>query len=147
MEQLTVRKTYKRKLMSTPAQELGRVLGLCRHLYNMALEQRLTAWRRCRISLSRYQQAAELKEIRAASPEYAAPECGTSLRRDHNAAKNRERAGQARRGGAALVASENRASTGAVARVECPTMEDAIARFPVLFPDATARRIPSTARR
>jgi len=38
------------------------------------------------------------------------PECGTSLHRDHNAARNRERAGQARRGGAALVASENRAS-------------------------------------
>jgi len=29
------------------------------------------------------------------------PECGTSLRRDHNAAKNRERAGQARRGAVA----------------------------------------------
>jgi putative transposase len=43
---------------------------------------------------------------------HACPECGTSLHRDHNAAKNRERAGQARRGGAALVASENRASTG-----------------------------------
>jgi putative transposase len=32
---------------------------------------------------------------------HACPECGTSLHRDHNAAKNRERAGQARRGGAA----------------------------------------------
>jgi putative transposase len=29
------------------------------------------------------------------------PECGTSLHRDHNAAKNRERAGQARRGAVA----------------------------------------------
>ena len=29
---------------------------------------------------------------------HSCPECGTSLHRDHNAAKNRERAGQARRG-------------------------------------------------
>ena len=45
---------------------------MCRWLYNTALEQRITAWQRCRISLSRYQQAAELKDIRAAFPEYAA---------------------------------------------------------------------------
>jgi putative transposase len=74
MEQSTVRKTFKHKLMSTPTQKraLGRTLGLCRWLYNTALEQRITAWQRCRISLSRYQQAAELKDIRAAFPEYAA---------------------------------------------------------------------------
>jgi putative transposase len=36
---------------------------------------------------------------------HSCPECGTSLHRDHNAAKNIERAGQARRGGVALVAS------------------------------------------
>ena len=39
-------------------------------------------------------------------------DCGTSLHRDHNAAKNIERAGQARRGGVAVAASENRASVG-----------------------------------
>src|SRR6476620_1234633 len=74
MEKPTVRKTFKYKLMPTPTQEreLWRVLGLCRSLYNTALEQRITAWQRCRISLSRYQQAAELKDIRAAFPEYAA---------------------------------------------------------------------------
>src|SRR5262249_1317411 len=33
------------------------------------------------------------------------PACGTSLHRDHNAAKNIERAGQALRGGVALAAS------------------------------------------
>ena len=32
---------------------------------------------------------------------HACPECGTSLHRDHNAAKNRERLGQSPRGGAA----------------------------------------------
>jgi putative transposase len=35
------------------------------------------------------------------------PDCGTSLHRDHNAAKNRERAGQALQGGVALAASQN----------------------------------------
>src|SRR5262249_49418857 len=42
----------------------------------------------------------------------AGPECGTRRHRDQNAAKNRERAGQARRGGVAVVASGNRASIG-----------------------------------
>src|SRR6476620_4839124 len=74
MNEQTVRKTYKYKLIPTPTQEreLRRVLGLCRWLYNTALEQRITAWRRARISVSRFQQEAELKEIRAAFPEYAA---------------------------------------------------------------------------
>ena len=40
------------------------------------------------------------------------PDCGTSLHRDHNAAKNITRAGQALRGGVAVAASENRASAG-----------------------------------
>ncbi len=45
MEQQAVRKTFKYKLMPTPSQEreLGRVLGLCRWLYNTALEQRTIA--------------------------------------------------------------------------------------------------------
>ena len=74
MEQQTVRKTFKYKLILTPMQEreLGRLLGLCRSLYNAALEQRITAWQRLRVTLSRYQQEAELKDIRAAFPEYAA---------------------------------------------------------------------------
>jgi putative transposase len=66
MEQPTVCKTYKYKSKPTPTQEgeLGRVLGLCRWLYN-------TAWQRARVSVSRYQQEAELKDTRAAFPEYA----------------------------------------------------------------------------
>jgi putative transposase len=47
-------------------------LGLCRWLYNTALEQRISAWQRARVSVSRFQQEAELKDIRAAMPEYAA---------------------------------------------------------------------------
>jgi putative transposase len=74
MSEQTVRKTYKYKLNPTTEQEreLGRVLGLCRHLYNTALEQRITAFRRAGVSLSRYQQEAELKTVREAFPEYAA---------------------------------------------------------------------------
>ena len=74
MEQRTVRKTYKYKLKPTPQQkrELGRVLGLCCYLYNTALEQRIVAYQRRRVSVSRYQQEAELKDIRSEMPEYAA---------------------------------------------------------------------------
>jgi putative transposase len=41
---------------------------------------------------------------------HSCPDCGTSLQRDHNAAKNIERAGQALRGAVASAAAENRAS-------------------------------------
>ena len=44
------------------------------------------------------------------------PDCGVSLHRDQNAAKNIERLGQSRRGEAALVASENRASPACMRR-------------------------------
>jgi putative transposase len=73
MNEQTVRKTYKYKLNPTSVQEreLGRVLGLCRWLYNTALEQRITAWQRARVSVSRFQQEAELKDIRADRPEFA----------------------------------------------------------------------------
>jgi putative transposase len=73
MEQQTVRKTYQYKLKPTPEQEreLERVLWRCRDLYNTALEQRITAYQRRRVSVSRYEQEAELKDIRAAFPEYA----------------------------------------------------------------------------
>jgi putative transposase len=69
-----LRKTFKYKLTPTPAQEreLVRVLMLCRRLYNTALEQRITAWQRCHVSISRYEQEAELKAIRAAFPDYVA---------------------------------------------------------------------------
>jgi putative transposase len=68
------RKTFKYKLTPTPNQEreLERVLMLCRELYNAALEQRITAWQCRRVSVSRYEQEAELKAIRADFPDYAA---------------------------------------------------------------------------
>ena len=69
-----LRKTFREKLRPTPAQEraLVDVLWRCRKLYNAALEQRITAWQRCHVSISRYEQEAELKAIRAEFPEYAA---------------------------------------------------------------------------
>jgi putative transposase len=74
MEQPAVRKTYKEKLRPTPAQAraLDEVLWRCRDLYNTALEQRIAAWQRRRVSVSRFDQEAELKDIRAELPEYAA---------------------------------------------------------------------------
>jgi putative transposase len=72
MERQTVRKTFKYKLIPTPTQEweLGRILGLCRSLYNTALEQRIVVYQRRHVSVSRYQQEAELKDIREALPDY-----------------------------------------------------------------------------
>jgi putative transposase len=55
MEQQSLRKTFKEKLRPTLAQEqaLDEALWRCRELYNAALEQRITAWQRRRVSLSR----------------------------------------------------------------------------------------------
>jgi putative transposase len=74
MDQQSVHKTFKEKLRPTPVQEraLEDVLWRCRELYNAALEQRTTAWQRRRASVSRYEQEAELKAIRAEFPVYAA---------------------------------------------------------------------------
>jgi putative transposase len=69
----TAHNTYKEKLRPTPTQEqaLDEMLWRCRDLYNIALEQRITAWQRRHASVSRFEQEAELKDIRADFPEYA----------------------------------------------------------------------------
>jgi putative transposase len=73
MAETTVRKSYKYKLQPTPEQEqaLDRTLMLCRRLYNAALEERRAAYQMCGVSVRRYQQEAQLKDIRAELPEYA----------------------------------------------------------------------------
>jgi putative transposase len=73
-DQAACPKTFKYKLQPTAEQEreLERVVMRCRQLYNVALEQRITAWQRCHVSVTRYQQEAELKTIRAEFAEYAA---------------------------------------------------------------------------
>ncbi len=57
MSEAGLRKAYKYKLKPTPEQacQLEEVLRRCRTLYNTALEQRITASRRCGVTLSRYQ--------------------------------------------------------------------------------------------
>jgi len=70
-----VRKTYQEQLRPTPAQEreLAVVLWRCRTLDNVALAQRITWWRRGQgRSATHFQQEAELQDLRAAFPEYAA---------------------------------------------------------------------------
>ena len=70
----SLRKTYKYKLKPTPHQErvLNGIVWACHRLYNTALEQRITIYRQRGVSLTRYEQEAELKDLRAALPDYAA---------------------------------------------------------------------------
>jgi putative transposase len=72
MTEQLVRKTYKYKLNPTPEQGLvlDRTLMLCRHVYNAALGERREAWRMRGISVTYYQQKAELPGIKEAMPEY-----------------------------------------------------------------------------
>ena len=51
---------------------LAETLWRCRQLYHAGLEQRLYAYRHCGVTVTRYQQEAELKDLRASMPEYAA---------------------------------------------------------------------------
>jgi putative transposase len=48
------------------------VLCRCRTLYNVAIEERKTAWERSRVSVDYFQQQAELPDLKAACPEYGA---------------------------------------------------------------------------
>jgi putative transposase len=73
MEQQSVCKTYKYKLKPTLSQEqlLERTLMLCRQVYNAAIGERREAWRMRGVSVSYYQQKAELPGIKEEVPEYA----------------------------------------------------------------------------
>lgn len=55
----------------TQTEKLNRTLDLCRELYNAALEQRRTAYRVRRKSLSAIQQMRELPDLKQALPEVA----------------------------------------------------------------------------
>jgi putative transposase len=68
------RKTYQEKLKPTPPQEreLEHILWCGRTLYNTALAQRIAVYRQRGISVTRYQPEAELQDLRAELPEYAA---------------------------------------------------------------------------
>ena len=62
-----MRKAYKYRIYPTRSQTmlLNQELAAAQSLYNAALEQRRTAWKRRRLSLSYFDQAKELKELRA----------------------------------------------------------------------------------
>src|SRR6476646_9696062 len=72
MERRCLHKTYQYKLTPTPEQEraLERTLMLCRHVYNAAVGERREAWRLRGVSVTYYQQKAELPGIKTAMPEY-----------------------------------------------------------------------------
>ncbi len=65
----SLRRAFKYKLKPTPDQE-RQLEEACRTLYNTALEQRITAYRRCGVTLTCSQQQAELSDVKAAFPEY-----------------------------------------------------------------------------
>jgi putative transposase len=77
-----MRRTYAIRLKVTRNQDelLKSVLAQFCELYNMALEQRRDAWKTCRKRLTRFSQHAELKDLRAAFPEYR--EGSADLQRD-----------------------------------------------------------------
>jgi putative transposase len=72
MEPLTVRKTFKYKLIPTAEQEgpLEFVLRRRRELYNAALTERREAWRMRRVSITLAGQSAQLPDIKQGRPEY-----------------------------------------------------------------------------
>src|SRR5215475_11203336 len=70
----TTRKTFKYKVHPTPAQaaQFGAILGVCRELYNAALQERRDAWIMRHEAVGSYQQKAQLPEIRALREDCAA---------------------------------------------------------------------------
>jgi putative transposase len=83
MEQQGVRKTYKYRLKPTREQErlLGRTLMLCRHVYNAAVGERREAWQKGGVTVTYYQQKAELPGIKEAMPERRCPNMAKSMLR------------------------------------------------------------------
>jgi len=69
----TCNKAYTFKLNPTPAQAqvMETTLWRCRTLYNAALEQRIMLWKARGVSLTCYQQQAELPDLKTVFSEYA----------------------------------------------------------------------------
>jgi len=67
-----MKKTYKYRIHANQKTlaNAEQWLWLCRRLYNAALEQRITAYKRGRHTLSAYDQSNELPDLKAAFPEY-----------------------------------------------------------------------------
>ena len=71
---VSVRKSYKYKLEPTAeqARQLDETQWHCRDLYNAGLEHHIWAYRKCGVAVTHAMQEAELPDIRASLPEYAA---------------------------------------------------------------------------
>lgn len=67
-----MKKTFKYRIYPNRKQEqiLNKTLSLCRTLYNLALEQRKTAWKQHHISINCYDQIYQLPELKQAFPEF-----------------------------------------------------------------------------
>jgi putative transposase len=61
---------YRIQASSQTIDQAERWLSLCRTLYNCALEERISAWKRNHRSISAFDQKKELPEIKRAFPEY-----------------------------------------------------------------------------
>jgi putative transposase len=72
MDQQSVRKTFKYKLLPTSEQErtLATVLWRCRELYNAGLQERKAAWDKCGITVNFAMQSAQLPAVKEVCPEY-----------------------------------------------------------------------------
>lgn len=66
------RHTFKLYPGSTKEKAMLDILGACQRLYNAALEQRRFAYKKRGVSISRYDQAGELKDLKKVFPEYKA---------------------------------------------------------------------------
>src|SRR5258708_37999424 len=71
MEQQSLRKTFKHKLMPTPQQEqaLACVVRRCRELYNAALQERRDAWQKSGGGITAARQSAQLPVVKAVRPD------------------------------------------------------------------------------
>lgn len=63
---------YKAVVSKTTAAHAEQWLWRCQQLYNAALEQRITAYKRCGVTLTRFDQNNELPDLKAACPEFKA---------------------------------------------------------------------------
>jgi putative transposase len=72
MDEQVIPKTYKYKLKPIAAQlrMLEHTAMLCRHVYSAAIEERREAWRLRDVTVTYYQQQAELPDIKDAFPDY-----------------------------------------------------------------------------
>jgi putative transposase len=119
----------KRKPTPEQARQLEEVLWRCRTLYNTALEERITAYWRCGVTLSAYQQQAELPDLKVTFPEYTAinsqvlQDVLARLDKTYQAFFRRVKAGQtpgsrASRGATAITASPTYSQYGNGARLD-----------------------------